>query len=287
MSTRHSWVAQLAVRHSVKVMVVGSSPTPGAMSEEFDSIIERAYEEAGTVDRQISDVVSVARVPEEAKISVMYLAEFVSCMPGMEIWGTPEAPLNPELTDLFEPFAFPEESWREAVALGSEFGVLRTRMFGNGDMISIEVRPNYVSFCVENGEYINAMGAAVAFNQIREAIGDSELEAYQDDQVAALAVFGGWRELAYDCIEKLTEDGSSSVDITEVMHGCCSKYDLGDIEEHTWLSNSVAVWSILRDVGLFSGPLYAAKLNISSAVNLCMLGGNFDLAERIVSVFDD
>ena len=272
---------------TVNRRVVGSSPTPGAMNEEFDRIIARAYEEVGTVDRQISDVVSVARLPEDAKISVMYLAEFVTCMPGMEIWGTPEAPLNPELTDLFENFAFPEESWREAIALGSEFGVLRTRMFGDGSMISIEVRPNYVSFCVENSEFVNAISAAVSFNQILDATGDHELEAYQDDQIAALAVFGGWRELAYDCIEKLANEGRSSVYMTELLYRCCRTYDLGDIKEYPWLSNSVAVWSILRDVKLFSGPINAAGLRVNSAVNLCMLGGNFELAEKIVSVCDE
>jgi hypothetical protein len=276
----------MAVQEAVNFKVVGSSPTPGAMNEEFDSIIERAYEEAGTLDRQLSDVISVTRVPEDAKMSVMYLAEFVSSMPGMEVWGTPEDPLNPELTELFEPFAFPEESWREAVAVGSEFGVLRARMFGNGDMISIEVRPNYVPFCVENKDYINAMLAAVSFNQIRDAIGDPDLEAYQDDHIAALGVFGGWRDLAYACIEKFTEWGNVAVNMDPIMTGCCRKYNLGDIKEHPWLFNSDAVWSILKDVGLFSGTVQAAELRVDSAMNLCILGGNFELADKIASVFD-
>ena len=217
----------------------------------------------------------------------MYLAEFVSGMPGMEVWGTPEDPLNPELTDLFEPFAFPEESWREAVAVGSEFGVLRARMFGNGDMVSLEVRPNYVPFCVENGDYINAILAAVSFNQIRDAVGDPELDAYKDSHVAALGVFGDWRNLAFECIEKFTDWGSVAVNMTPVMQGCHERYDLGDLKEHPWLFNGDAVWSILKDAGLFSGSAQAAELCVESALNLCILGGNFELAEKIASTFDE
>jgi hypothetical protein len=257
------------------------------MDEEFDTIIQKSYEEEGTLDRKLSDVLSVTRVPDESKFAVMYLAEFVSSMPGMEIWGSMEDPLNPELTQLFEPFAFPEESWREAVAVGSEFGILRARMFGNGEMLAVEVRPNYVPFCVENQDFINAILAAVSFNKIRETVDDPELHAYEDDHIAALGVFGDWRKLAFDCIEQFANWGDVAVNMTPIMSKCYTKYNLGDLKEHPWLVNGDAIWSILKDAGLFSGNVQAAKLSVNSALNLCLLGGNFVLAEKIASVFND
>ena len=257
------------------------------MNEEFDTLIANSYEEPDTLDRKLSDVLSVTRVPEESKVSVMYLAEFVSAMTNMEVWGSVQDPLNPELTELFEDFAFPEESWREAVAIGSEFDVIRARMFGNGEMLSVEVRPNYVPFCVENGDYINAILAAISFNEIWEETGDPELDAYEPDHVAALGVFGDWRQLAFDCIEKFANWGSVAVNMTPIMSKCYTKYDLGDLEEHPWLINGDAIWSILRDAGLFTGSVQAAELRYGSALNLCLLGGNFELADKIASVFDE
>jgi hypothetical protein len=269
-------------------MVVGSSPTPGAMTinNEFDTIISAAYEESGTLDRQISDVLSVTRVPELAKPSVMYLADFVSCMPGMEIWMVDGVGLNSELTELFEPWAFPEASWREAVAVGSEFGILRARMLGCGTMVSVEVRPNFVSFCVENGEFVNAILAAIAFNEAYMAEGDPELAAYETAHVASLGVFGGWRELAFACIAHCVNWGDVAVNMVPVMSKCCEKFDLGELEDHPWLVNGNAVWSILRDTGLFSGDVRTARLCPESALNLCLLSGNFSLGEKISRSFD-
>ena len=255
-------------------------------NSEFDTLIKNSYEEGGTLDRQLSDVLSVTRVPEELKPQIMYLADFVSGLPGMEIWGVGGDALNPELTELFDAWAFPEESWREAVAIGSEFGILRARMIGLGDMLSIEVRPNFVSFCVENGEYVNAILAAIAFNKAYEAEGDPELEAYVAEHVASLGVFGGWRELAFACIAQFVNWGDVAVNMVPVMSKCCEKFDLGEIEDYPWLVNGDAVWSILSDAGLFSGSVRTARLQPESALNLCLLGGNFELGEKITRCFD-
>lgn len=269
-------------------MVVGSSPTLGAMNEEFDIIVSNSYEGEGTLDRRLSDVLAVARLPEDAVFTVMYLAEFVSSLPGMEIWGSTDEPLNDDLTELFEPFAFPEEAWRQALAFGSEFGVLKVRMFGDGGVLSVEVCSNYVALCVEHDDFVNAILAAISFNEVRvERPADDDLDAYEDDQVASLGIFGDWRRLAYSCIEAFTLWGDVPVNLMPTMHDCHNVYDLGDVREYPWLRDGEAVWGILRDAGLFSGDVRAAELKVDSALNLCMLGGNFELAEKIASLFND
>jgi hypothetical protein len=256
------------------------------MSTQFDQIIKSLYQEPDTTDRKISDVLTVSRIPSEAAPAVLYLADFVASVPGLELWASTPESLNNELDDLFEDWAFPEEAWRCAVAYGSEFNVFKSRMLGGGEILSIELQPNYVAFAVENGELVNAILATVAFNEVWLTHGFEHLEAYEDQHLAALGLFGGWRDLAYSCVAECAQWGSVPVNLSHIFNGCHAKYYLGDLEEHPWLANSNAVWNVLKGVKLFSGTLDAAMLQFDSAVGLCVSGGKFELGEQVMKAFD-
>jgi hypothetical protein len=256
------------------------------MSAKFDQIIASLYQESDTVDRKISDVLAVSRIPNEAVPEVLYLADFVASVPGLEMWASTPESLNKELEDLFEPWAFPELAWRCAVAYGSEFNIFKSRMLGQGEMLSIELQPNYVPFSVENGELVNAILATIAFNEVWLTHGFEHLESYEDDHLAALGLFGGWRDLAYTCVAECAHWGFVPISLSHILRGSHANYHLGDLAKNPWLANPESVWNVLKGVKLFSGSIDAAKLQFDSAVGLCVSGGKFELGEQVLKAFN-
>ena len=253
--------------------------------DEFEFIIKHAYQEPGP-ERRLYDSLAVIGFPEDFKEGALELGAYLIQAPLLEVWGSHEYPINEGLEEVFIAAGVDPGLVASVLGYGSEFGMFQVRMFGDGGVLSVSLRDAFVPFCVFCDEVLLGVYTAVGFNELLNSDEWCEgLEDYTDVQLAAMSLFGKWREFALRMIDGYLYMASGDAPVVDLFSFAIEAW--GDcLEDEMWstapdFQNVAWAFSVLSDVGLFSGPVGSAVLHGDSAIELCILIGEGERASKI------